>query len=159
MPMTKEDAWDELIIRLRAIAGIQKVYEGKVALESVPHPTYPCIVVEPEYSEPDEDFHDSEAASYGNEIFAINLWMLFKIYEKGKAVTGSGGIAGALDWEKVVKEAICDVTGGETAHLDELAVRVFFGRTDYLRFASEQPGQLQLRVVQLTVYIRQIICT
>lgn len=159
MAMTKEDAWVEIISRLDAIAGNNKTYEGWVELESVPHATYPCIVAEPVYSEVDEDFHDSEAVSYGNEIFCINLWLLFKIYEKDKQVTGTVGIAGALDWEKTVKEAICDVTGGETVHLDELAARVFFGRTDYLRFASEQPGQLQLRVVQLTVYIRQIICT
>lgn len=159
MPMTKEDAWNELIIRLKAVAGVLKVYEGWVELESVPHATYPCIVAEPVYSEVDEDFHDSEAVSYGNEIFAINLFLLFKIYEKDKQVTGTVGIAGALDWEKVIKEAICDVTLPNTVHLDGLAARVFFGRTDYLRFASEQPGQLQLRVVQMEVYIRQIICT
>jgi len=159
VPMTKENAWNELISRLDAIVGNNKTYEGWVELESVPHATYPCIVAEPVYSEVDEDFHDSEVSSHGNEIFAINLWILFKIYEKDKQVTGTVGIAGALDWEKSVKEAICDVTAPNTAHLNGLAVRVFFGRTDYLRYASEQPGQLQLRVVQIEVYIRQIICT
>ena len=159
MPMTKEAAWTEMITRLDAIVGNNKTYEGFVELESVPHATFPCIVAEPVNSEVDEDFHDSETTSYANEIFTINLWILFKIYEKDKQVTGTVGIAGALDWEATVKEAICDTTLPNTVHLDGQAARVFFGRTDYLRFASEQPGQLQLRVVQLTVSIRQIICT
>jgi len=155
MAMTKEAAWNEVITRLDAMAGNNKTYEGWVELESVPHATYPCIVAEPVYSEIDEDFQDSETISYANEIFCINLWILFKIYEKDKQVTGTVGISGALDWEKLVKETLC----AHPIHLAGQAVRVFFGRTDYLRFASEQPGQLQLRVVQMEVYIRQNICT
>ena len=155
MPMTKEDAWNEMITRLNAIVGNNKTYEGFVELESVPHATFPCIVAEPVYAEPDEDFYDSETTSHSNTIFSINLWSLFKIYEKGKQVTGTITIRGALDWEKIIEETLC----AHPIHLGGLAVRVFFGRTDYLRFASEQPGQLELRVIRMSFNIRQIICT
>lgn len=153
--MNKETAWNEVIARLGAIAGIKKVYEGYVDLTSVPHSHYPGIIAEPIYSETDEDYWDSEVVSLGNEIFWIDLYILFKIYQKGKEVTGVGALNGALDMEKIVREKLCEAP----IHLDGKVVRVFFGRTNYLRTSPERPKQEQLRVVHLEVGLRMIICT
>lgn len=153
--MDKEDAWDVVITRLEAIAGIQKVYEGYVEPNSIPHSHYPCIIVEPAYTEVDEDFHDSEVVSYANEIFWIDLFILFKIYQKEKQVTGTGAIRGALDLEEDIREKLCEAP----IKLNGQVVRVMFGRTNYLRTSPEQPKQEQLRVVHVELGLRMIICT
>ncbi len=152
--MDKETAWNEVIARLGTIAGIKKVYEGYVDLNSVPHSHYPCVIAEPIFSETDEDSWDM-GTSYGNEIFWIDLYILFKIYQKGKQVTGTGALNGALDMEKSVREKLCEAP----IHLNGKVVRVLFGRTNYLRTSPEQPKPEQLRVVHLEVGLRMIVCT
>ena len=153
--MDKEDAWDEVIDRLEAIDDIQKVYEGYVDPNSIPHSHYPCIIAEPKESNIDEDFIDYEVASCSNEIFWIDLFILFKLYQKGKQVTGTASIKGMLDLEEDVREALC----AAPIKLGGLVVRVLFGNTYYGRSSPELPKQQQLRSIQIELGLRMIIST
>lgn len=152
--MGKEDAWDAVYNRLDTLADIQKIYNGYIDVDSIPHSHFPCIIMDPVYSEAEESFSDSEDTSYNNEVFWIDLFVLFKIYQKDKQVTGTDAIDGALDWEETVRNKLCD----EPRHLNEEVVRVMFGRTNYLRSSPEIPKQDQLRVVHIELGLRLKVC-
>ena len=151
--MTKEDAWNEVIIRLKNIANIQKVYEGWVDFDSVPHSHYPCIVVEPVYAEVDFDAYNF-STSYAIENFGVVVWILFKIFQKDKQVIGVGALNGALDWEDAVKDKLLELP----LYLNEEIIEIRFPRVQYLRTAAESPGQVQLRVVQMEIVLDVKLC-
>ena len=150
---TKKDAWNEVITRFKTIVNIQKVYEGWVEFDSVPHSHYPCIVVEPVYAEVDFDAYNFPT-SYAKENFGIVVWILFKIFEKDKQVTGTLTLDGALDWEDAVKDKLLELP----LYLNEKVIEVRFPRVQYLNAAEEKPELVQLRVVQMEISLDLMIC-
>ena len=151
--MDKETAWGKVITRLKTIANVQKVYEGWVELDSVPHSHYPCIVVEPDYAEVEFDSYNFPT-SYAKENFGIVVWVLFKIFQKDKQVIGVGALDGALDWEDAVKDKLLELP----LYLNEEIIEIRFPRVQYLRTAAESPGQVQLRVVQMEIVLDVKLC-
>lgn len=150
---TVEDAWNEVITRLKTIANIQKVYEGWVEFDSIPHSHYPCIVVEPDYEEPEFDAYNF-STSYAKENLGIILWVLFKIFEKDKQVTGTALLDGAFGWKNAVKDKLLELP----LYLNEKVIEIRFPRVQYLRAAAEKPKPIQLRVVQMEIALDVMLC-
>ena len=153
MTTTVEDAWDEVITRLKAITNILKVYEGWTDFDSAPHSHYPCIVVEPTYEEPEFDSYNFPT-SYAKENLGIVVWVLFKIFEKDKQVTGTALLDGAFDWKNAVKDKLLELP----LYLNEEVIEIRFTRVLYLRAAEEEPELVQLRVVQMEIALDVMLC-
>jgi hypothetical protein len=129
--MNKETAWNEVVTRLEAIAGIVKVYQGFHELESVPDSHKPCIILEPDTTTVLEDNYDESGGNYALEQLNLVLTLLFNVWEKGKAVTGKVGILGVFEWEKLVKDALGDIPEA----LGYKVAKVSFGDVVYLHSA------------------------
>lgn len=152
--MDKEIAWSEVIARLGTIAGINKVYEGFKDLDTIPTSYQPCIMVEPDSSEPLEDNYDT-MQNYAYENVSLIVWVLFTMFEKGKAVTGKVGMNGVFEWEKAVKDKLTEAP----KFLNNKVVRVSFGSVRYLRNVSETTNKGILRLVEMEVNLRLVYST
>ncbi len=147
---SKETAWSEIIKRIRTIPGVKKVYEGFVDLDSIPLEHYPCIMVEPDFSEPVIDQYDVAGANYCIEVFNLSILIMFKVYQKGKSITGTRA-KGVLEWEKALKDKLTEAP----KHLDKKVVRVSFGKTAYMRNRpTEIPTRGIIRFVEIEVGLR-----
>lgn len=144
--MDKETAWDEVILRLEAIVGIKKVYEGFRDLESIPDSHKPCIMVEPDGTEVLEENYDELGGNYALEQVNLIVWVLFVVWEKDMAVTGKAGVSGVWDWEKAVKNKLTSAP----INLNNKVDKVRFGSGIYLRSVGETTKGI-VRLIQLEV--------
>jgi len=151
----KETAWSEVITRLGTIAGINKVYEGFKDLDTIPTTYQPCVMVEPDSSEPLEDDYDNTGGNYAYENVSLVVWVLFTMFEKGKAVTGKVGMNGVFEWEKAVKDKLTEAP----QFLNDKVIRVSFGNVRYLRNVSESADKGILRLVEIEVNLRLVYST
>ena len=144
--MDKETVWDEVILRLEAIVGIKKVYEGFRDLDSIPDANKPCIMVEPDVTEVLEENYDEAGGNYALEQLNLIVWVLFIVWEKDIQVTGKLGVSGVFDWEKAVKNKLTEAP----INLGNKLAKIRFDRVTYLRSVGETTKGI-VRLIQIEV--------
>jgi hypothetical protein len=145
----KELAWNKVITKIEAIAGMKKVYQGFVDPDTIPSSHFPCSMLEPNESTPIEDEYWGISSSWGLQSLSLILWFFFRIFEKQKRITGTASIPGVFDWEKTIKKALV----ATPLYLDNTVINVSFGNIRYLRSMTEQPKQGIIRGFELELLL------
>ncbi len=155
MSMSKETAWLDIVARLAAVAGIQKVYEVWVDPDSIPASHFPCYCIEPDNSSPIEDtnLYGGRGMAMCYENLRLIIWLWFRIFQKGKAVTGTGTARGVFDYELATKTALCALP----LDLGDKATHVNFTDTRYLRSIDEQAKNGLIRGVEMEIEVPLLI--
>lgn len=149
------DVWDEVVKRMRSIAGIKKVYEQMVDFDSIPEERQPCIMLESDSIEPtDEEEYDNPGSNVALEDFNLIIIVLFTMRYKQKTVKGKGSGKGVLAWTKAVKDALT----ADPKHLG-MRVRVKLGRTDFMRNIPDKAEKGVVRFVMQEVKLKVFYST